>query len=195
VTLGLARALGELGRRTLAIEADLRRPGFATELGLEPTAGLAGILSEGRRLEDELLELPLGIGRGVAGGGLVLGPHAPLPQPLLAGADMGAVLAEARRLANVVLLAGAPTDEFSDSLALAPQADAVLLVARIGATRGDALQRAHRAFEQLGVHVAGVVATAAGRQRRTGVPARRPAPAHGAPANGSTHETPEVIAQ
>jgi capsular polysaccharide biosynthesis protein len=195
VTLGLARALGELGRRTLAIEADLRSPRFAPELDLGPTAGLAGILAEGRSLDDELLELPLGIGPGMPGGDLALGTSAPLPQPLLAGARMAGVLAEARRRANVVLVAGAATDEFPDSLALAAQADAVLLVARIGATRRDALQRAQRAFEQLGVHVAGVVATAARPARRAGVPARLRPPAHAAPANGSAHETPEVIAQ
>ena len=51
---GLARALGEMDRRTIAIEANLRSPRFAAELGLEPTSGLAGILAMGRTLTDEL---------------------------------------------------------------------------------------------------------------------------------------------
>jgi Mrp family chromosome partitioning ATPase len=114
---------------------------------------------------------------------------------------MAALMAEARTRANVVVLAGTPTEEFSDSLALAAQADAVLLVARIGVTRRDELQRARRAFEQLGVHVAGAVVTAGIPSRRSGRPARTPSPrqsvqARGpAPANGSAHETPEVMSQ
>jgi non-specific protein-tyrosine kinase len=202
VTLGLARAFGELGRRTLAIEADLRSPGFARELDLDPTEGLAGILVAGRTLDDGLVELPLGVGRGVPGGAFVPGPRTPLPQPLLAGPRMAALLTEARARANVVVLAGAPTEEFSDSLALAAQADAVLLVARLGATRRDELQRARRAFEQLGAHVTGAVATADNPSRRSGLPASRP-PTSGdlvdshqaGPANGSAHYTPEVIPQ
>ena len=202
VALGLARAFGEMGRRTLAIEGNLRSPSFARELNVVPTPGLAGILADGRTLDDELLELPLGIGAGVPAGTLAAGPRRPLPQPLLAGPRMAALLAEARTRANVVVLAGAPTEEFSDSLALAAQADAVLLVARIGVTRRDELQRARRAFEQLGVHVAGAVATARIPSRRSGLPAHRPAAprqsvhARGAAsANGSAHETPEVIPQ
>jgi Mrp family chromosome partitioning ATPase len=202
VALGLARAFGEMGRRTLAIEGNLRSPSFARELNVVPTPGLAGILADGRTLDDELVELPLGIGAGLPAGTLAVGPRRPLPQPLLAGPRMAALLAEARTRANVVVLAGTPTEEFSDSLALAAQADAVLLVARIGVTQRDELQRARRAFEQLGVHVAGAVATARIPPRRSGLPAHRPAAprqsvhARGAaPANGSAHETPEVIPQ
>ena len=108
---------------------------------------------------------------------------------------MAALLAEAKNRADVVLLTGAPTEEFTDSLALAARADAVLLVAHLGVTRRPGLQRAQRAFERLGVHVAGAVATADRPRRRSGLPARHPRAAMGAPANGSAHETPEVIPQ
>ena len=59
VALGLARALGEMGRRAIAIEANLRAPRFAHELGLEPSAGLSGILAGDRSLDEELVELSL----------------------------------------------------------------------------------------------------------------------------------------
>ena len=87
VALGLARAFGEMGRRTLAIEGNLRSPSFARELNVVPTPGLAGILADGRTLDNELLELPLGIGAGVPAGNLAAGPRRPLPQPLLAGTN------------------------------------------------------------------------------------------------------------
>ncbi len=199
VALGLARAFREMGRRTLAIEADFRTAGFTRQLDLEPTSGLAGILAAERGLDDELLELPLGVGGGVPGGKLDTGPRAQLPQPLLAGPRMTRLLEEARTRADVVVVAGAPTDEFSDSLAIAAQADAALLVGRMGVTRRDGLERARRAFEQLGVHVAGTVATAETPARRSGLPAYRPPRTDvvhaqaATPANGSTRETPEVI--
>jgi tyrosine-protein kinase Etk/Wzc len=184
-----------VGRRTFAIEADLRSPRFARELDLEPSAGLAGILADGRPLAEEMSVLPLGVGRGVPGGALPGGAAAPMPLPLLAGPRMAAVIAEARRLASIVVLAGPPTDDFADSLALAAQADAVLLVARVDATSRAELQRARVAFEQLDLHLAGVVAAADRPVRGGGRPARPPGAAPAVPANGAAHETPEVIAK
>jgi Mrp family chromosome partitioning ATPase len=108
---------------------------------------------------------------------------------------MAAVIAEARRMASVVILAAPPTDQFADSLALAAQADAVLLVARVDGSSRAGLQRARTAFEQLDLHLAGVVAAADRPVRGGGRPARRPAARVSAPANGAAHETPEVMAQ
>jgi Mrp family chromosome partitioning ATPase len=167
VALGLARALGEMGRRVIAIEADLRAPRFASELGLEPAAGLAGVLVGARTLDEEIVELPWEIGGGAPAAALVAGPGSPLPQPLLAGPGMAALVAEARRKADVVLIAGAPAGEYADSLALVPLADAVLLVARLDVTRRDELRRAAHASEELDERLAGAVATSGRRTRRS----------------------------
>jgi capsular polysaccharide biosynthesis protein/Mrp family chromosome partitioning ATPase len=174
VTLGLAQALTEMGARVMAIEADLREPRLASELGGESTDGLVGILTKGYSLGSELIPFPWGSGAYIPAGAPPVGLGSPLPQTLLAGPELGMIVAEARRRADVVLIAGAPIGQVADSLALVPLVDAVLIVARLGATRADELERALAAFDELDAPVAGAVATSS-RPRRHAGPRARPA--------------------
>jgi polysaccharide biosynthesis transport protein len=156
VALGLARALGDMGRRVIAIEADLREPTFARRLGLNPTAGLTDVVVGTRNLGEELVELAPTSARV-----FVLPAGAPfvLPQPLLAGEDMASLVASARRRAEFVLIAGAPAGSFGDSLALAPLADTVLVVARRDVTDREQALGMVEAFRQLDRPPLGVVIT------------------------------------
>ena len=168
VVLGLAQALGDLGRRALAIEADLRRPGFARALGVDSGWGLGAVLAGARGLDQELVGLPSTSGRdGASVAAVPAGPEVSLPQPLLAGRRMAAVIAEARHTADVVLIAGAPARPFADSLALVPLVDAVLLVARLDMTRRDELQRVVQTFDEVDGRVVGAVATSDERAGRS----------------------------
>jgi polysaccharide biosynthesis transport protein len=171
ITLGLANALGDMGRRVIAIEADFREPSFATLLGLERSGGLASVLEGARDLDEALVELPSAGGNGAQVLALAAGSTSVSPQPLLAGFRMPAVVAEASRIADVVLLAGAPMTPFGDSFALVPLADAALVVGRLDVTRRDEAARAVRTLEELEIPLLGAVATVGGRAIR--VPVRR----------------------
>jgi tyrosine-protein kinase len=186
VALGLALALRDMGKRVIAIEADLRAPSFAERLGLGPVAGLAGILGGARTLEDELVEISWPRGDGAAwvvpGGGAIT-----LPQPRLAAPAMRMLVAQARAIADVVLLAGAPAADFGDSYALTPLTDAVLLVARLDVTRRDDVTRVVRELEALERPPLGAVATTGQVRRPVAVEAAEPA---GAESNGSAAASP-----
>jgi polysaccharide biosynthesis transport protein len=169
ITLGLANALGDMGRRVIAIEADFREPSFATLLGLERSGGLASVLEGARDLDEALVELPSAGGDGAQVLALTAGSTSVSPQPLLAGFRMGAVVAEASRIADVVLLAGAPMTPFGDSFALVPLADAALVVGRLDLTRRDEAARAVRTLEELEIPLLGAVATVGGRAIRVSV--------------------------
>jgi succinoglycan biosynthesis transport protein ExoP len=160
VAVGLARALSAIGTHAIVIEADLRTPAFAANLGLPGTGGLAAVLAGVARLDDELVEI------GTAAAGLPAGAPAELPQALLASARMSAVVEEACGRADVVLLAGAPAGRVGDSAVLASLVDEVLLVARVDVSRPEELQQAVRALTDAGIPPAGVVSTVR--------PARRP---------------------
>ncbi|MGH2797541.1 MAG: Wzz/FepE/Etk N-terminal domain-containing protein, partial [Thermoleophilaceae bacterium] len=182
VTLGLAQALGEMGRRVVAIEADFREPAFAAQLGLRPAGGLASVLSGIPTLDEELVELPLSSGRGASVWALPAGSTSSPPQPLLAGFRMAALVAEASGIADLVLLAGAPLGPFGDSIALVPLADVALLVGRLDVTRRDQAGRAVRMLEELEIPLLGAVATA-GAPADPAATRRVPAtPREGAPA-------------
>jgi succinoglycan biosynthesis transport protein ExoP len=169
VALGLAQALSDTGRRVILIEADLRDPSLAALLGLEHRAGLVAILAGARTLDQELVELG-DSGGGPAGARVVpAGARSLLPQPLLAGGLMAALVAEARRRADVVLLAGAPASVFGDAFALVPLADAALLVARFDVTRRDEALRVAGALEDLDCPLVGSVATTGASGVRTAI--------------------------
>jgi succinoglycan biosynthesis transport protein ExoP len=176
VAVGLARALGAIGKHAMVIEADLRTPAFAANLGLPDTGGLAAVLAGAATLEDELVDL------GTGAIALPAGAAAELPQALLAGERMSATVEEACGCADVVLIAGAPVGRVGDSAVLAGLVDEVLLVARVDVSRLEELRLAVRALADAGIPPAGVVSTvrpsrrpfaamAAARRRRS-LPAR-----------------------
>ena len=183
IGLGLADALGGVGRTIIVAEADLRAPALAAELGLDGSGGVAAILRGESSLERELIELegadPGGPAVLVVPGGALSG----LPQPLLAGERMADLVRAARRRADVVLLIGAPVGAVGDALPLVSLADGVVLVARLGITGVEELRGAMRALEGVGATPVGVVATIpprrgllAGSVRRIRALLRRSAP-------------------
>jgi Mrp family chromosome partitioning ATPase len=188
VAIGLARGLGAVGLPAIAIETDLRVPSFARRLGVAEGGGLVAVLAGAAELGDELADI------GDDAAALSAGATTELPQALLAGKSMAAVVEEARKRADVVLLAGAPAGVVGDSLALAALVDDVLLVARDDLTRRDELERAVRALTGAGIPPAGVVATVRpARRPLAGVlgarphrrpPARRARPRTGRPLEG-----------
>jgi Mrp family chromosome partitioning ATPase len=153
VALGLAQALGAIGRSAIAIEADLRGPAFARQLALGRRAGLAGVLDGESDLERELV--PLGDGATALPGGAPVG----VPQALLAGPAMAKLVDDACGRADVVLLTASPVGVFGDALALAGLAEAVLLVARVDTTRVGELEQALRSLARAGTRTVGIVAT------------------------------------
>ena len=182
VALGLARALADMGRRVIVIEGDLREPRLASELGAEPTGGLADVLGSDYPVVEALIHFPWGSGGCIPAGSAALAVGSPPPQALLAGPELAKLVAGARIRADVVLITGAPIGRTADALALAPLADAVLIVARLGTTRADELERTLAALDELEAPLAGAVATS----RRPG----RATALHPAAAVPPTNEAP-----
>ncbi len=177
VTLGLASALARLGLRVLAIEADLRRPGFSRYAPLPPSAGLTGMLTGTAVLAQELITLDAmtwhPVGRDANNGQptisvLPAGELPVTPQRMLGGVQMDSLVRVARSMADVVLLDTAPVGTVNDAVGLFPMADAVAVVVRLGQTNRDAARRALRVLRSPGIDVAGVVVTDAGSSAQYG---------------------------
>jgi polysaccharide biosynthesis transport protein len=150
-TLNLGHLFAEYGRRTLVIEADLRRPSLAGALGLTARPNLADVLSgavpfeeAARRVGSGLTVLPGQIVRRDVGA-------------LLASEQMARLLAQAREQFDLILLDSAPLLAVADSHVLLAQADRVLLVVRAAETAARNLVRAHAAVEKSGGRLLGIV--------------------------------------
>ncbi len=163
--VNLASSLALTGRDVILIEADLRRPSLGSVLDLKPTdGGVVSVLIEHTRLSQALVSSP------------AYGPHL---RALLADQSGGgwvtdlfsipaadAMIADARRLADYVVIDSPPLNEVIDALPLARQADDVLLVARIGQTRLDKLSQLADLLAESGITPIGFAVIATPRPGR-----------------------------
>ncbi len=161
-TIGVARALARAGQHVIAIEADLRRPKFASYLNLPSGGGLAAVLAETRRLSEELIELDLLSGplpeaaplEVLPAGSVVGNPHT-----VLASDKMRELLLEARSRADIVLVDTPAVGPVSDAVDLAGSVDTCLLIVRLKHTKQEGVRRALRALLEVEIDVAGVIVT------------------------------------
>lgn len=169
VATALAAAYALAGKRTLIVEADLRRPTLAGRLGIAKSPGLTDYLT-GRAEPDEVLqtialpELPAGTRAADApapGPIVAIAAGAPVSQPaeLLRSERCQSFLADVRRAYDVVIVDTAPLLAVVDPLELVPVADAVVLCARGSRTPRAQLEAAKAMLEKLPHGPVGVVVT------------------------------------
>ncbi len=152
----------------MLLEGDLRRPSFATRLGIEPAPGLTEYLRGSAEPADvvQLVDLypPAGNGNGqaaatarlacIASGGL--GGDA---AELLGSDRFKAFLAEVRDAYDLVVVDTSPLLAVVDPLELVEQADAVIFCARARRTTRDDLRAARSALSNLPERPYGAVVT------------------------------------
>lgn len=137
--VNLSTALAMAGQRVILIESDLRRPSLAKALGIGPVeSGVVSTLLENTTLDEALittseygsnLKLLLADNKGGWIAELFSIPAAEQ------------MMAEAREMADFVVIDSAPLTEVVDALPLAREADDVLIVVRIGQTRLDRVEQ------------------------------------------------------
>jgi capsular exopolysaccharide synthesis family protein len=134
----LAAAMAEAGRRTIVVDAALRRPGLAAHLGVDAEAGLSDALA-GTPVGDLLV--PLDERTSV----LPAGHPVPNPGEVLASDRLDRLVDELRALADLVVIDTSPLLESADATTLVGRVDATLLLARVAHTRrADVVQAIER---------------------------------------------------
>jgi capsular exopolysaccharide synthesis family protein len=150
----LAVALADSGSRVLLIEADFRHPKAADYLGLDREKGLTDILSGEARLDDVIQRWGEN-----AIHFLPCGPLPNDPSELLGSRNMAALLAEAHRRYDFVLVDTPPLLPYPDASAVAPYTDGVILVVRYGRTKLQHVQAAARSLDAVSARLLGTVMT------------------------------------
>jgi len=124
------------GVRALLIDGDLRNPCAADYLGLDAPTGLSEVLGGEATLEEAIVRLePAGLH--LLPGGSARDDVA----ELLSGPKFSAVLREARRMFDYIIIDAPPLGIFTDATVLISRADSALVVARAGRTRYASLER------------------------------------------------------
>jgi capsular exopolysaccharide synthesis family protein len=150
----LAIALARAGKKVAIVDADLRRPRIAENLGLEGGAGLTTVLI-GRARLDQVLQ-PWGA-EGVTV--LASGPVPPNPSELLSSRHMADLLAELSQRFDYVLLDTPPLLPVTDAALLAGGYDGVLVIVRHGRTSRSQVRAAMAALNAVSANVLGAVLT------------------------------------
>jgi capsular exopolysaccharide synthesis family protein len=155
-SLNLALGFAELvTRRTVVVEADLRRPQFARLLGLRHEPGLAEVLLDGAAASD--VAQPLGRTRLDV---IVAGrPTADRAFQLLSAPAVADLIKNLRRRYDHVIIDTPPVLLTADAGIVGALSDEVLLVARLNATPASLIRQAAVMLASYSAPVAGVIAT------------------------------------
>ena len=135
-SIGLASALAHGGARVILLELDLRRPTFAELFGLKRFVGIEAVLADRTSFAEaltpvevdgsEILTLPAHPSAGDAPG-------------LMSHTVVTALIDQAKRHADYVIIDSAPLTAIIDALPFAQAADEVIIVARLDSTRMNRL--------------------------------------------------------
>ena len=170
----LAAASARVGARVLLLEADLRRPTIARQLGLVSGRGVSDVLIGSVSLAEathriELVapttEKPDGHFFDVLVAGATPPPN---PGELIESRAMESLLEQAKGMYDLVVIDTPPLTAVSDAFPLLKKVDGVVIVGRVGRNRRDVAERLHETLTGAGAPLLGVIANGFKSGRRGG---------------------------
>lgn len=152
-------------RKTLLIEADLRRPTLAKRFDIDAGLGLVGVLTGRSVMAAATVAVRIEGGVGAETEStldiLAAGAVPPNPSEMLESDGMKALLLEARERYDLVLIDSPPLLVVPDAMPLVAQTDGVVVVARCGQTQRPDLVRLYSDLDNAGGRVLGTIANGA----------------------------------
>jgi len=147
----LAIAFAQLGRRTLMVEADLRRPRQHELFGAGDASGMAQCLAFGRQPQflrvENLPQLSL----------LTAGQLPSNPLELLSDGRFERLISDWRRIFDVLVIDTPAVTQFADGLAIASLAEQVLLLSRANVTTHKDMKDTLRRLTSTNARILGAV--------------------------------------
>ena len=156
VLANLAVSYAQAGKKTLLIDADLRRPGLTNLLSLKGTAGLSDFLIG----EGDAADIASQFVRRTAATGLDVisaGARRPNPAELLANTRMADLLAWAESQYDQILIDCPPALAASDASIVGRLVDGLVLVVQPRKNQRRMVVRAAESFTSLNINLLGVV--------------------------------------
>lgn len=148
----LAIALAQTGRKTLIVDADLRRPRVASTLGLDPAVGFTTALVGKAQIQD-VIQVHEKSGLHV----LASGPKPPNPTEILQSRVTADLIRRLRGSYDMIVIDAPPLLPVADASVVSSIADGALMVVRHDRTTTDQAADAIARLQQVGSKVLGVV--------------------------------------
>lgn len=153
LALLLARSLASLGKRTLLVEGDFRRPALSRRLKLESKVGLASLLLGIAKEERAILST------GTAGFDVLLVGERPVDfdPELLANGVFASCLSRWKKRYDYILVDSSPVLPVADARIVAGQADGTIMVLRASRSRRAEVVQAYADLSATGGSLLGTV--------------------------------------
>ena len=161
LSLNLATAYAQAGKKVLLIDADLRSPSMKQLLEIDKHSGknshlgLTHYLTSTDMVNAEVIQQCLIEGLDV----ITSGPIPPDPVELLAGSRMTELLESNARKYDHIIIDGAPILGLADALILANLADATIITVEAGKTKKAVLLDGIKRLERANANILGTVLT------------------------------------
>lgn len=162
IAVNLAECFVAHGKRTLLVDADLRRPTQHRHFGLENTAGVLRWLDEGGPLDDDVrLDPKLGIVEVLPRLFLLrAGGASRRASELMEGGRLGALLATLQRQFEIMILDTPPAGVFPDAAAFAKACHELIYICRFSAVSRNEVRDVLQRLRQTELEFPGVVLNA-----------------------------------
>ncbi len=156
ISVNLGTTIAQSGKRTLLIDADMRRPGLTPLVNLRGQRGLSTILRDSTPVADSMRQnLVSGFLQNLDV--IPAGPRPVNPMELLASDRFADLLAWAETVYDQIIVDSPPVLAVSDSAVIGRLVDGVVLTVRPEKNRRRLVVRAVESFPPLGVNVLGLV--------------------------------------
>lgn len=154
VAVCLSSLIALSGKRVLIVDADCRRPGVGSQMGIDSDVGLIDYLSERASLNDI-------VRRHDASGAYVIvsGQASRNPPATLASPRLDELMNTLASEYDFVIIDSPPTLAVSDALVITARVDATIIVARWGSTRRSAVRHTVKQLNNAGGNLAGGLLT------------------------------------
>jgi polysaccharide biosynthesis transport protein len=155
ISVNLGTTIAQSGKRTLLIDADMRRPGLTPLVNLRGQRGLSTILRDSTPVADSIRQnLVPGFLQNLDV--IPAGPRPVNPMELLASDRFADLLAWAETVYDQIIVDSPPVLAVSDSAIIGRLVDGVVLTVRPEKNRRRLVVRAIESFPPLGVNVLGL---------------------------------------
>ena len=152
----LATAYAQAGKKTLVIDADLRKPGLTKLFGMRSKGGLSEIL----RMDDNIQNACVERIRNTGIANLDILPSGPRPSDpaeLLSHRRLSGVIAQLEGVYDQILIDCPPIVAASDAALVGREVDGVLLVVRPTENHRRVVIRSIEALRSMNIHLTGIV--------------------------------------
>lgn len=148
----LATVFAQEGKQVLLVDADMRKPTTHYTFHMPNSIGLSNVLTRQKTVEEAVR--PTSVDRLNL---MTSGPIPPNPAELLASNTMGMLIAELKKMFDVVIFDAPPVLSVTDGQVLANKCDGVILVVNSGSTEKDMAVKAKEAIEASNSKLIGAV--------------------------------------